>query len=140
MESEFVGKEIRNAEEIAEGLRAEGFMLENIEEEIATFERKYKNDSTSSTKAELLARYILLCQWLPVGSSDTGITIRERFQQLFPEHFSIFMKKLNVSATSTRWSGCLLCKHNLGHGCEKGLQPQRLPGGLPGKARRFAGS
>lgn len=127
MKSEVVGEELQRAIDASEDMRVKELVPANIDAEIDELEFRYQSNPSLDTKTQLLARYILLSRWLPVGNSGIAIEVRARFQEQFPEHFRAFMESLKASGTAARWAGCLLCKHNLGHGCAKGLQPQRLP-------------
>lgn len=127
MESEFVGEELQRAINASEEIRTKEVVTSNIDVEIAELEKEYRSNPSLYTKTQLMSRYILVSKWLSVLDSNIAIEIRERFQAQFPEHFSVFMNSLKATGVSARWAGCLLCKYTLGHGCEKGLQPHRLP-------------
>jgi hypothetical protein len=127
MNSQLISDEVEQAISASEDIRKEQVDLDNIETEICKLELEYRRKPSQDTKLKLIARYVLLAQSLPVLSSGAGIKVRERFQQQFPDHFKCFMDILRGSMSSTRWSGCTLCKHNLGHGCAKGLRPRKLP-------------
>lgn len=127
MKSEVVDEELQRAITASEEMRVKGFMPAPVEAEIAELELSYESNHSADTRAQLLAGYVLLSRWLPTQDSAAAIKVRERFQQVFPDHFKAFMETLKASASSVRWSGCLGCKHYLGQQCAKGLEPGRLP-------------
>jgi len=120
-------QELQRAISLSEEIGAKEFAPEIIEAQVAQLEHRYESDPSDDTKLQLLARYVLLTKCLPVVNMEGAIRLRERFQQRFPDHFSSVMQILKAQGGLSRWSGCLLCRHNLGHGCSKGLQPRRLP-------------
>jgi hypothetical protein len=126
MDTGAVSEEVEKAFGASEEIRRRQFDLDQIDAEITKLELKCRTDPSQDTRMQLLTRYIFLARWLPVGNSRLGIKARERFQQQLPDHFIYFMDRLKASASSTRWSGCIACKHNLGHGCAKGLQPSKV--------------
>jgi len=126
MNSEFVSREVATAISASEEISRKGLNPAHIESELTKLELKYRSNPSEDMKLQLLARYMFLAQWLPVADSGVGIKVREKFQQQFPDHFKYFMNRLKASTPSIRWAGCIACKHNLGHGCAKGLQPRKL--------------
>ena len=126
MNSEFVSAEVETAISVSEEVKGQELDPANIESELAKLELKYRSKPSRDMKLQLLARYVFLAQSLPAVDSGVGIKVRERFQRQFPDHFKYFMDRLKASASSTRWAGCIACKHNLGPGCAKGLRPSKL--------------
>lgn len=126
MNSEFVSDEVETAISASEEIRGQELDPANIESGLAKLELKYRGKPSQDMKLQLLARYMFLAQWLPAVDSGVRIKVRERFQRQFPDHFKCFMDGLKASASSTRWAICIACKHNLGHGCAKGLRPGKL--------------
>jgi len=97
MKGEVLGKELKIAIDVSEEIRSKGFATTNIQSEIAELELSYGSKPSRDAQAQLLVRYVLLSQWLPVRDSGIAIKIRKRFQQHFPDHF-----RLKTSASSIR--------------------------------------
>jgi hypothetical protein len=126
MDLQYVYQELDDALNESEEIRKLQINPADIESEITKLELKYQNNYIRDTKIQLIARYIYLGRWLIQENPELGIKARERFQELFPEHFKRFMEKLKASAPSIRWSGCTLCKYHLGNECAKGLRPSKV--------------
>lgn len=122
-----LNQELQRAILLSEQIAASEFDPVHIDSQIRQLEHSYEKGPSPEIRLQLLSRYILLTRYLPVANSRTAIELRVRFQDRFPEHFRSFMQMLKTQGGLSRWSGCLPCKYNLGHGCAKGLQPRRLP-------------
>lgn len=79
-------------------------------------------------KLEAIARLSLLSELCAVISFDRMIEARERFQNLFPEHFKEYLDHLDSLSQWASWPGCLECRHFNGK-CSLSLTPVETSGG-----------
>jgi len=62
------------------------------------------------------------------------IEVREKFQELFPEHFENYLSNLGSLYRQISWPGCLECSNFDGQ-CSLGITPTEVPGGSHNSAR-----
>ncbi|MBE0447304.1 MAG: hypothetical protein IBX64_04255 [Actinobacteria bacterium] len=86
-------------------------------------------------RLEVLAKLSLLSELYAVISFDKMIEARERFQNLFPEHFKEYLNHLNSLSHRVSWPGCLECRHFNGK-CSLSLTPMEISGGRYGFEKR----
>lgn len=123
-----IDKELQTAINACGEIATKAFEPTSIKTEISDLELSYKDNPSANTKTKLLTRYVLISKSLPTSDSELVVKTREKFQIVFPDHFRAFMEMLRSGslATLSKWSGCLLCKHYLAHGCAKGLVPRKM--------------
>jgi hypothetical protein len=80
----------------------------------------------------LIAELSLLSEIYATLDFDKMIEVREKFQDLFPEHFERYLDNLESLSMQMFWPGCLECR-NFDGKCELGL----TPGGVWDRNSRF---
>jgi hypothetical protein len=86
-------------------------------------------------KFEVLAKLSLLSEIYSLVDFDRMIETREKFQELFPEHFAEYLGSLDSLVWQISWPGCLECSHFDGK-CSLGLTPTEVPGGSHNSPRQ----
>ncbi|HZD59340.1 MAG TPA: hypothetical protein VE439_02650 [Anaerolineae bacterium] len=86
-------------------------------------------------KLEVLAELSLLSELCASISFDRMIEAREKFQDLFPEHFKEYLDHLNSLSQWVSWPGCLECRHFNGE-CSLSQTPVEVSGGRYGSEKR----
>ncbi len=99
-----------------------------LKAQVGELAAKLEREPRKSIRVELLARLCLLSELYSATDFDHMIEIRERFQELLPEHFSEYLAHLKTLSWHISWSGCLSCRHFLGR-CNLNLTPVEVPGG-----------
>ncbi len=87
-----------------------------------------------SEKIQALAKFSLLSEIYSLVDFDKMIEVREKFQELFPEHFEKYLSSLDSLCWQISWPGCLECSHFDGK-CSLGITPTEVPGGSHNSAR-----
>lgn len=85
-------------------------------------------------KLQLLAQFSLLSEIYSLIDFDKMIEVREKFQELFPEHFAKYLGSLDSLSWQISWPGCLECNHFDGK-CSLSITPTEAPGGSHNSVR-----
>lgn len=127
-------------EEIHEGLKKINWLQKKlvakhngVENQIAELEKQIEEISDKATskptreeRIQLLARLCLLSELSSVVGFDRMIKAREKFLDMFPQHFKEYLTHLEDASWEITWSGCLGCIHFAGK-CALNLTPIEAP-------------
>ncbi len=127
-------------EELHEGLKKISWLqkkliskADNIDDQIAELEKQIKEIKDRATsqpskdeRIQLLARLCLLSELSGAISFGRMIKAREKFREMFPEHFKEYLSHLESASWEITWSGCLGCRHFAGK-CALNLTPIETP-------------
>lgn len=97
-----------------------------LEEQIEELRNKATSAPTKDERIQLLARLCLLSEVAGAISFDRMIKAREKFLDMFPEHFKEYLAHLDSASWQITWSGCLGCLHFAGK-CALNLTPIEMP-------------
>ncbi|MDI6715728.1 MAG: hypothetical protein QME63_02140 [Actinomycetota bacterium] len=87
-----------------------------------------KNGWEYNRKMEALAGLSLLSEMYAILDFDKMVEVREKFQSLFPDHFSAYLGRLESLSWQIFWPGCLECRY-FEKRCSLGISPTILSGG-----------
>lgn len=79
------------------------------------------------SRIEALSKLSLLSEMYAIIDFDKMIEVREKFQRLFPGHFSEYLNHLQSLSWQIAWPGCLDCRY-FDKKCSLGLAPAKLWG------------
>lgn len=105
---ELLPKLQRGVAENGETLEEQAIWLEaTVDEKIS----RINGGWNKGRRLDMLARLALLSELNAVIDFDRMIEAREKFQNLFPEHFKEYLKHLDYMARAVIWPGCFECLH-----------------------------
>ena len=105
-----------------------------LSRQIEELENRNRNGWVEDLKLNLLSKLSLLSEIYAIVNFDRMIEVREKFRNLFPEHFDKYLANLDLLSWQIFWPGCLECRHFDGK-CSLGLTPTELSGGLKPEKR-----
>lgn len=106
------------------------YLKQQIEELVS----RNHNGWEESQRLELLSKLSLLSEIYAIVDFDKMIEVREKFRDMFPEHFNRYLVNLDSLSWHILWPGCLECRHFNGK-CSLGLTPMELPDGRKSENR-----
>jgi len=115
----------RQVASYADTLEGQAEWLESRIDELA---HKNHNGLEDTQRIEIVSKLSLLSELCAVISFDRMIEAREKFQNLFPEHFEEYLRNLDSLSWRILWPGCLECYHFNGE-CLLNLTPAEISGG-----------
>jgi len=100
--------------------------ITDLEDQIEQLSAKATSQPTKEERIQLLARLCLLSELSGAVSFDGLIKAREKFLDMFPEHFGEYLAHLDTASWEITWSGCLGCLHFAGK-CALNITPIEMP-------------
>lgn len=95
-------------------------------EEVESMITRFGSEPTKTERIDLVSRLCLLSELTGALDFDRMIETRERFRDLFPEHFREYLNYLKTVSWEITWSGCLGCHYFSGR-CALNLVPIETP-------------
>ncbi|MCL6473086.1 MAG: hypothetical protein K6T91_09825 [Firmicutes bacterium] len=90
--------------------------------------KKNRNSWGEAQRLEAVSMLSLLSEIYAIIDFDKMIEVREQFQSLFPEHFRLYLNRIDSLEWQMLWPGCLECSH-FNEKCSLNLTPTEPLGG-----------
>lgn len=123
------------AAQLQQKLMADNDSLESganrLETRVTKLAKAAAEKKKKASRIELLAHLCLLSEICSALDFDRMIVARERFQAIYPAHFTKYLSHLDTLSWNTSWSGCLECRHFSGR-CNLNLIPVDAPDSISG--------
>lgn len=108
---------------------SDGFSLEekihSLEEKVGGMADDFVKNPDVSKRVELIANLCLLSELCGAIDFDRMIEAREKFLEMFPDHFKQYLSYLENASWEMTWSGCIGCVHFSGK-CALNLSPTEV--------------